>query len=539
MIVLGINHSVNMKNLVCVVLFCLSFALHAQDKKLDSLTQALENHPQKDTIRFKILITLADQQLFSSPVESKRYIEQAIELATALKNKKFIADGAYLLTHYYFNRAAYTEALDQALIALHNYENVNDARGMYDTYELLAILYQSWKDFKKMDEYLNKMQELANANKSFMDAYFYQNLGFLKTKAQKYTEGRALLDNAIRLHKKDNLYELATCYFLRGKAEMALGDVNAALLDFQQCIHSSKLSKHPDYLVSVAIGNEGIGSVYIAQKKFLNALPHLDTALTIALQMNSKSLALGVYRSKINLYEAQGNFLEALKNERLHRQLSDSIFNKEKSQQITEAQTKYETKKKEYTIELLQKDQKISSLWRSILIVGIGLLTIFFLILYWWQKSRYKKNSQLLNLQVDLLTSKNQELTNKYKTNALHFATGEIESSNEKLLKKAITLVETNLSDPLFGVEKMASEIGMSRANLHRKLKSITGFPPSDFIRNIRLKRAANLLRNRADSVSQIGFAVGFEDQSYFSKSFKKQFGVTPTEYVSNAESVV
>jgi AraC-like DNA-binding protein len=528
-----------MKTLFCCVLFCLSITSNAQDKKLDSLYQALENHPQKDTTRFKILITLADQQLFSSPLESKGYIEQAIELATTLKNKKCIADGAYLLTHYYFNRAAYTEALDQALIALHNYEDVNDTRGMYDTYELLAILYQSWKDFNKMDEYLNKMQELANQNKSFMDAYFYQNLGFLKTKAQKYEEGLDLLNKAILLHEKDNLYELATCYFLRGKAQMALGNANAALSDFQQCISNSKRSNHPDYLVSVAIGNEGIGSVYIAQKKFLNALPHLDTALVIALQMNSKSLALGVYKSKIKLYEAQGNFQEALQNERLHRQLSDSIFNKEKSQQITEAQTKYETKKKEHTIELLQKDKKISTLWRSILIVGIIVLTIFFLFLYLWQKSRYKKNSQLLNLQVDLLTSKNQELANKYKNRNLNLAEAEVESSNDRLLKKAITLVEVNLSDSLFGVEKMASEMGMSRASLHRKLKGITGFAPSEFIRNIRLKRAANLLRNDADSVAQIGFAVGFEDQSYFSKSFKKQFGVTPSEYVSKADSLV
>ncbi len=520
-----------MKNLLCLALFCLSIASSAQDKKLDSLYQALENHSQKDTIQFNLLIALADLQLFSNPMESKRYIEHAIALATDLKNEKHVAYGAYLFAHYYFNRADYTQAFDQARIALLNYENVNDVRGMYNTYELLAFLHQGWKDLKKMDECLNMMQELAKANKSFLDAYFYQNLGFLKTKAQKYEEGLALLDKAIVL--QDDLYELGTCYFLRGKANMGLGNTNPALSDFQQCIRNSKLSKHPDYLQNIAIGNEGIGSVYIAQKKFHNALAHLDTALVIARQMNINKIALGVYKSKILLYEAQGNFREALQNERLHRQLSDSIFNTEKSQQIAEAQTKYETKKKEHTIELLQKDKKISTLWRSILIVGIVVLAIFSLVLYLWQKSRYKKNSQLLSLQVDLLTSKNIELTDKYRASALNFAEGEVESSDEKLLKKAITLVETNLSDSLFGVEKMAREIGMSRASLHNKLKSITGFAPSDFIRNIRLKRAANLLRNNADSVTQIGFAVGFEDQSYFSKSFKKQFGVTPREYAA------
>jgi hypothetical protein len=222
--------------------------------------------------------------------------------------------------------------------------------------------------------------------------------------------------------------------------------------------------------------------VYIAQKKFPEALPHLDSALAIGLQMNSKSLALGVYKSKIMLYEAQGNFKEALQIERLHRQLSDSIFNKEKSKQIAEAQTKYETDKKEHTIELLQKDKKINNLWRSILIVGIIVLAIFSVTLYLLQKSRYKKNSQLLNLQVDLLTSKNQELANKYKLSSISFSEHEVESSDEKLLKKAITLVERNLSDSLFGVEKMASEIGMSRASLHKKLKSITGLRQANLL---------------------------------------------------------
>jgi AraC-like DNA-binding protein len=73
--------------------------------------------------------------------------------------------------------------------------------------------------------------------------------------------------------------------------------------------------------------------------------------------------------------------------------------------------------------------------------------------------------------------------------------------------------------------------MGMSRTNMHRKLKAITGFPPSELIRNIRLRTAAQLLMNQSDTIAQISFTVGFEDHSYFSKSFKKQFGVTPSDY--------
>ena len=92
-------------------------------------------------------------------------------------------------------------------------------------------------------------------------------------------------------------------------------------------------------------------------------------------------------------------------------------------------------------------------------------------------------------------------------------------------------MVEENISDPLFGVEKMASEMNMSRASLHRKLKSITGFPPSELIRSIRLRKAARLILSKVDSVSQIALLVGFNDYSHFSKSFKKHFGVSPTSY--------
>jgi len=68
---------------------------------------------------------------------------------------------------------------------------------------------------------------------------------------------------------------------------------------------------------------------------------------------------------------------------------------------------------------------------------------------------------------------------------------------------------------------------------LLRKLKALTGLAPNDFIRDLRLQKAAEMIRQKADTITQIGYAVGFNDQSYFSKSFKKEFGETPTEYAA------
>lgn len=109
-------------------------------------------------------------------------------------------------------------------------------------------------------------------------------------------------------------------------------------------------------------------------------------------------------------------------------------------------------------------------------------------------------------------------------------------SLDERFLNRAKELVECNLSDYTFTVEKMADGMHLSRTQLLRKLKALTGLSPNDFIKNIRLARAAEMIRNRMDTITQIGYSVGFNDQSYFTKCFKKEFGCTPTEYAVQSQ---
>jgi len=205
-------------------------------------------------------------------------------------------------------------------------------------------------------------------------------------------------------------------------------------------------------------------------------------------------------------------------------------------EKIVEA--KGELGKKEHAIDLLERDKKIQVLWTNILIVAFIFLGGVLVFLYYLQEQRDRKNRLILNLEIDQLTTQNNELSEKYKDVLSSINAKSIESSDQRLLKKVIEVVENNMSDPLFGVEQMAKDVGMSRTNMHRKLKAITGFSPSELIRNIRLRKAATLLLHKADTVSQISFTVGFEDHSYFSKSFKKQFGVSPSEYLQSKEQL-
>jgi signal transduction histidine kinase/ligand-binding sensor domain-containing protein/AraC-like DNA-binding protein len=106
-----------------------------------------------------------------------------------------------------------------------------------------------------------------------------------------------------------------------------------------------------------------------------------------------------------------------------------------------------------------------------------------------------------------------------------------ITSIDATFIQKAMDIVESHIPDTGFGSDEFCREIGMSRSQLHRKLKALTSQPASEFIRNMRLKRAANLLKESQLSVEEISYRTGFNSPPYFTKCFKVLFGKTPSEY--------
>lgn len=104
------------------------------------------------------------------------------------------------------------------------------------------------------------------------------------------------------------------------------------------------------------------------------------------------------------------------------------------------------------------------------------------------------------------------------------------QSPDEKFMIRAMKVIEDNLSDADFDIEKFAVEVGVSRMQLYRKMNAITGMTVKEFIRNIRIKRAKQLLEDGAMTVSEVAYNVGFKDIAYFRKCFKQQVGINPSE---------
>lgn len=113
-----------------------------------------------------------------------------------------------------------------------------------------------------------------------------------------------------------------------------------------------------------------------------------------------------------------------------------------------------------------------------------------------------------------------------------------ITSLDEKFLKNALKLVEKNIGNSAFTVEKMGRELGISRGHLYNKLIALTGTTPVEFIRIMRLKRAAQLLAKSQMTVSEIAYQVGFNDPKYFTRYFKDEFGMVPSEFAKNPKGI-
>jgi two-component system, sensor histidine kinase ChiS len=111
-------------------------------------------------------------------------------------------------------------------------------------------------------------------------------------------------------------------------------------------------------------------------------------------------------------------------------------------------------------------------------------------------------------------------------------------SVDQEFLEKIVKIIETHFEDEQFSVEILAEHVKMSISQLNRKLKALIDQPPGQMIRSFRLQRAADLLEKNAGTVSEICFKVGFSDNAYFSRAFKKQFGVSPSEYLDHSNGI-
>ncbi len=143
-------------------------------------------------------------------------------------------------------------------------------------------------------------------------------------------------------------------------------------------------------------------------------------------------------------------------------------------------------------------------------------------------------NKEELQIRVSNLIKQRELLRAKYNQISIVIeeeVTEKIPSIDDKFIQKAYEVIEQNILNSNFGVEQFCVAMAMSRPTMHRKLKAVVDQNTTEFIRNYRLQKAANLLKNKTGTVSEIAYQVGFDNLSYFSKSFQEKFSSMPSEW--------
>ena len=97
-------------------------------------------------------------------------------------------------------------------------------------------------------------------------------------------------------------------------------------------------------------------------------------------------------------------------------------------------------------------------------------------------------------------------------------------------MNRLMEVINTHLAEEEFSIEEIGEEVGMSRTQIYRKLKALTGKSPSLFLRSVRLNKAKEMISNKEASISEISYMVGFSSPAYFSRCFREEFGSSPSE---------
>ncbi len=141
-------------------------------------------------------------------------------------------------------------------------------------------------------------------------------------------------------------------------------------------------------------------------------------------------------------------------------------------------------------------------------------------------------NEQELKVRVRNLIKVRQQMSEKFQSQMLIKPSDVVLPSTQKtFIQKLTRIIEANISNENFSIEVLCAELGLSRSQLHRKIKAVTNQSTSEFIRNFRLQRASELLKQDAGNIAEICYMVGFNSQNYFTKMFQNLYGQTPLEF--------
>lgn len=495
-----------------------------------SISAHTETRVNKDVIQVEALLEQSKKYQWSDPDKSLQYADDALRLAREIQYKKGIAMANILKGFTFWTFGDNDLAIEAGMAALDIAQQENLKWIEAESYYIVARGYMDVAERAKAMEAIQQAEKLAQEVKDWTQLCSIYNLkGVIFYINDKPDSALLFYNKALETGKAHAVDSINFPRIISNIGEIYAPEKPALAMSYYK--RALAMAQNTGNKITEASITSIIGIAYLRARDLKNAELNLQSAMVQARALGLRRVIRQAYSGLVDVRLQQGRGEEAVIYLRKYYQVRDSLLNTSKIRQIVELEASHELQLKEQRIKTLNSEKQLQALWKNILIGLVIFVIVLSAGLYQLQKYRYRKNREVLNLEIDYLTQQHKETEDKYKAALVTEPGEQLESHDQKLLKQAIFIVEDNMADPLFSVEKMASDMNMSRASLHRKIKSITGFPPSELIRSIRLRKAARLILNKVDTVSQISLLVGFNDYAHFSKSFKKHFGVSPTSY--------
>ncbi|MBU8893680.1 MAG: tetratricopeptide repeat protein [Bacteroidales bacterium] len=436
-----------MKRILLLTFFIIPYSLFSQSIKTDSL-KLLLNRPD-DSVKVDILISIYENYEHSKVLSGKKYLDQALEIVNKLdndflKSKVMLKYGnfynitgdfenainymtrakeicerenyykgvgsAYInLGNTYEKLGKYNEAMDCLIKALSIYETTDDSLGIAKTYLNLGLLYFRQGDYSKSMELYNKslvIREKINDKAGI--ALLYNNMAIVNYYTEDYDNVRNYFESAYEIYVELG-YLRQQLMALSNLAEILniLGQKEKALKSYFKILElETELGQKGEQSKTQML----IGDLYKSKGDMKNAKKHLSLGLDIAKEVGALAEIGDVYNLLSQIYKTEFKYKEALEYHELFFAINDSLFNTEKSRQIQEIETRYETKKKEQQIKNLENEKTIKDLqikkqkhFSIFLLSGFVSILIFLLILF-YQIKKIRRAKDLLAFQKKQIT---------------------------------------------------------------------------------------------------------------------------------------
>ncbi len=428
-------------------LFLFPSILFAQTSKIDSL-KTLLNRPD-DSLKVELLLDIYEEHEQGKILLGKEYLDQAYELTEDLDDKyleasvmlrygnfynitgdfenaityitkakeiceeenyhKGIGNAYNNLGNTYEKQGKYDEAMDCLIKALNIYESMHDSMGMAKSLLNIGLLYSRQEDYEKSLELYNRSLDIREKiNDKEGIALLYNNIAIVNYYLNDFDNVRSYFEKAYKIYVEIGnqrrqlmaLSNIAEVHHMIGQKEKALATYFKIL----------ELEKELGHKAELAQTHFQIGSLYESRGDFQKAKKHYYLSLEIAKEIGTLVDTRDAYGQLMEIFKIEKNFEKALWYNEMYFALNDSIFNAEKSRQIQEIETQYETKKKEQQIKNLENEQLISDLkikkqriFAFSFFMGFVSIFVFLLVLF-YQIRKIRKAKDLLTFQKKQIT---------------------------------------------------------------------------------------------------------------------------------------